>query len=115
MYPPTKDEQIVNTALVVFINAITMHFDDLRHLGWSIHRKALIADFEEASFEARTDGYLHDNQENLHARIEVKPVVRVDKLRCRRVPRWSLGLRTMPMPLETSCKLSPSTKNCFVC
>ncbi|RAK92822.1 hypothetical protein BO79DRAFT_251328 [Aspergillus costaricaensis CBS 115574] len=49
LFPPTKDEQIVNTALV------------------------------EASFEARTDGYLDDGNENAYALIEVKPVIRSSK------------------------------------
>lgn len=79
MFPPTKDEQIVNTALVVFLNALTMHFDISDRFSWTPHRKGFIADFEEASFEARVDGYLQDNQENHYALIEVKPVIRGNK------------------------------------
>ncbi|KAH8427081.1 uncharacterized protein LDX57_004799 [Aspergillus melleus] len=76
MYPPTKDEQIVNTALVVFLNALTIHFDVIKRCDWTLHRKAFLAHFEAAKFEARTDGYLDDGNENPWALIEVKPVTR---------------------------------------
>ncbi|KAG5303825.1 hypothetical protein I7I50_10709 [Histoplasma capsulatum G186AR] len=56
LYPPSKDEQIVNTALVVFLNALTIHFK--LSSNWTLHRMAFIARFEAAQFEARTDGYL---------------------------------------------------------
>ncbi|PYI09929.1 hypothetical protein BO78DRAFT_426928 [Aspergillus sclerotiicarbonarius CBS 121057] len=76
MFPPTKDEQIVNTALVVFLNALTIHFGVSETCNWTMHRKGFVAKFAEASFEARTDGYLDDGQENAYALIEVKPVIR---------------------------------------
>lgn len=79
MFPPTKDEQIVNTALVTFLNALTIHFDVSETCNWTAHRKGFTADFEEASFQARVDGYLDDGQENVYAIIEVKPVVRHKK------------------------------------
>lgn len=79
LFPPTKDEQIVNTALVVFLNALTIHFDNCHTCDWTMHRKGFIAKFEEARFEARTDGYLDDGNENAYALIEVKPVVRSSK------------------------------------
>ncbi|KNG91727.1 hypothetical protein ANOM_000217 [Aspergillus nomiae NRRL 13137] len=61
LYPPTKDEQIVNCALILFLNALTMHFN-LTHKR-TLHRKAFKANFEKASFEARIDGYLDDRRE----------------------------------------------------
>ncbi|PLB45039.1 hypothetical protein P170DRAFT_513116 [Aspergillus steynii IBT 23096] len=76
MFPPTKDEQIVNTALVVFLNALTIHFDVIAHCDWTLHRKAFTVQFEAAKYEARTDGYLDDGRENPWALIEVKPVTR---------------------------------------
>ncbi|KAI2815824.1 hypothetical protein CBS147320_10780 [Aspergillus niger] len=79
MFPPTKDEQIVNTALLIFLNALTIHFDDNITSNWTIHRKGFIAKFTKASFEARTDGYLDDGEENAYALIEVKPVIRSKK------------------------------------
>lgn len=41
---------------------------------WTMHRKAFKAMFGDASFEARSDGYLDDRQGNAQAIIEVKPV-----------------------------------------
>lgn len=76
IYPPTRDEQIVNTAIVLFLNALTVHFPDCKPCEWTLHRKGFQADFTQASYEARTDGYLDDGQENAYALIEVKPVIR---------------------------------------
>ena len=79
LYPATKDEQIVNTSLLVFLNALTIHFDDVSS-NWTLHRKAFKAKFESAEYEARTDGYLHDNRGNPRVLLEVKPVHRDSKL-----------------------------------
>ncbi|OGM44375.1 hypothetical protein ABOM_006834 [Aspergillus bombycis] len=76
MFPPTKDEQIVNAALIIFLDALTIHFGDFMFCNWTIHRKGFIANFTKASFEARTDGYLDDGEENAYALIEVKPATR---------------------------------------
>ncbi|EAW12024.1 uncharacterized protein ACLA_007840 [Aspergillus clavatus NRRL 1] len=73
LYPPTKDEQIVNCALVIFLNALTLDLEFTNK--WTLHRKAF-----KASFEARTDGYLEDRQGNAKVIIEVKPVKRSRKL-----------------------------------
>jgi hypothetical protein len=78
MYPPTKDEQIVNTALVHLLNALAMYQN--LNVSWTIHRIPLRAIFDPYSFEARTDGYLSDGQGNPLVLIEVKPVRREDKL-----------------------------------
>lgn len=77
LYPPTKDEQIVNCALVIFLNALTIPFKLAN--DWTLHRKVFKAMFDDASFEARTDGYLDDRQGNAQAIIEVKPVTRSKK------------------------------------
>ncbi|KAE8406285.1 hypothetical protein BDV37DRAFT_269932 [Aspergillus pseudonomiae] len=76
MFPPTKDEQIVNTALVVFLNSLTIHFPMIKRCDWTLHRKAFVPQFEEARFESRTDGYLDDGKGNPYALIEVKPIIR---------------------------------------
>lgn len=78
MYPPTKDEQIVNTALIVLLNALTIHLESFSS-KWTLHRKAFIAAFGDAEFEARTDGYLND-QDNPSIIVEVKHVMRSTKL-----------------------------------
>ncbi|PWY82799.1 hypothetical protein BO83DRAFT_454901 [Aspergillus eucalypticola CBS 122712] len=72
LYPPTMDEQIVNCALFIFLNALTMPFKLANN--WTLHRKAFKAKFYNASFEARTDGYLDDRRGEAQAIIEVKPV-----------------------------------------
>ncbi|GAB1192709.1 hypothetical protein APSETT444_001904 [Aspergillus pseudonomiae] len=77
LYPPSKDEQIVNTALVVFLNALTMRFN--LSSSWTMHRIALTAAFKDAQFEARTDGYLDDSRGKPSVLIEVKPVSRSTK------------------------------------
>ncbi|KAJ5972381.1 uncharacterized protein N7479_002299 [Penicillium vulpinum] len=74
LYPPTKDEKIVNTALIVFLNALTTHFDF--YSNWTLHRKPFVAIFENAQFEARTDGYLDSPAGKTRVLIEVKPVKR---------------------------------------
>lgn len=74
LYPPTKDEQIVNCALVIFLNALTIPFKLANN--WTLHRKAFKASFDTATFEARTDGYLDDSQGNAQAIIEVKAAKR---------------------------------------
>lgn len=74
-YPPTEDEQIVNTALLLFLNALTVHLPIQN--AWTLHRKAFTATFKKASFEARTDGYLRDKDSGkARAIIEVKPAAR---------------------------------------
>nr|KMM68379.1 hypothetical protein CPAG_04708 [Coccidioides posadasii RMSCC 3488] len=75
----TKDEQIVNTALVNFLSALTLHSGLPNH--WTLHRKSFKAYFTHASFEARTDGYLEDTKPDgkIRALIEVKAVARERK------------------------------------
>lgn len=62
----------MNCALVIFLNALTVHFKLANN--WTLHSKAFKATFEEASFEARTDGYL-DCRGHAQVIIEVKPVM----------------------------------------
>ncbi|KKK15133.1 hypothetical protein AOCH_007059 [Aspergillus ochraceoroseus] len=68
---------IVNCALVIFLNALTFKFQLANK--WTLHRKVFNATFDDASFEARTDGYLDDRKGNAQAIIEVKPVTRSKK------------------------------------
>ncbi|GKZ44886.1 hypothetical protein AbraIFM66951_007214 [Aspergillus brasiliensis] len=57
MYPTIDDEQIVNVALLNFLQALTDYFPSLGS-SWTIHRKQLKAKFNGIEYEARTDGYL---------------------------------------------------------
>ncbi|KAL4947655.1 hypothetical protein BDW69DRAFT_204182, partial [Aspergillus filifer] len=53
-YPPTLDEQIVNTALVIFLNALTIHFQLTSNC--TLHRKAFQGEVRRRGF--RSHGYL---------------------------------------------------------
>lgn len=71
--PPTPDEQIVNTALILFLDALTMHFPGLTQY-WTIQRYAFKITCGSQQFEARTDGYLQDKVSGkVRSIIEVKP------------------------------------------
>ncbi|GFN12324.1 hypothetical protein AtubIFM54640_010071 [Aspergillus tubingensis] len=75
-YPPVDDEQIVNVALVNFLQALTDYFPYLGS-SWTIHRKSLKAKFNDAEYEARTDGYLRGKVDGeVRALIEVKAALR---------------------------------------
>ncbi|OJD21719.1 hypothetical protein ACJ73_06943 [Blastomyces percursus] len=79
IYRQTKDEQIVNTALINFLSALTLNAGLPDH--WTLHRKSYKAYFTHASFEACTDGYLEDTKPGgkVRALIEVKAVPRERK------------------------------------
>jgi hypothetical protein len=80
LHPATEDEQIVNTALILFLTEITLYFDV--RAKWSLHRKSfLFGKAGKKAYEARVDGYLqtfHDNQ--IKAIVEVKPFIREKKI-----------------------------------
>lgn len=77
-FPKTKDEQIVNTALIDFLNAFIIHLDDFP-VEWTLYRKPFNAVFKSSEFEARTDGCLEDSTRT-YAIVEVKPMMRRFKL-----------------------------------
>jgi hypothetical protein len=74
MFPKAADEQIVNTALIDFLIAITIHFQC--PAKWSLHRKSFRID----GFEARVDGYLEyrgtAGAAQIKAIVEVKAAIR---------------------------------------
>lgn len=73
--PKSQDEQIVNTALINFLKAITAHFPVSS--DWSIHRKALAAKFASTEYEAKLDGYLKGKVHGeVRGLIEVKSAAR---------------------------------------
>jgi hypothetical protein len=55
---PANDEQIVNIALISFLNALTIFHEDVR-ADWAIDRK--VFHFSD-QFEARTDGLLKSSR-----------------------------------------------------
>ena len=72
---PSEDEQIVNIALILWLQTLVMFHSWIQseNLKWSVKR--LKFDFGE--WEARTDGCLRKNRE-VKAIVEVKPYARVD-------------------------------------
>ncbi|GKZ30561.1 hypothetical protein AbraIFM66950_009572 [Aspergillus brasiliensis] len=76
MYPTIDDEQIVNVALLNFLQAHTDYYPSLGS-SWTIHRKQLKAKFNGIEYEARTDGYLRGKVDGeVRALIEVKAPLR---------------------------------------
>lgn len=70
-----EDEQIVNTALVMFLRALTMHFKVQAH--WSLKRQRFVfGEKGDKVFEARVDGCLRSSRNQVKAIIEVKPFLR---------------------------------------
>jgi len=79
VYRTADDEQVVNTALVVFLIAITANCLQVK-LEWRISRARFVVDLGDAHFEARTDGQLRaKDSDTIYAIIEVKPFVRSEK------------------------------------
>ena len=73
--PPADDEQIVNTALLLLLRAMTMHFDV--PALWSLKRRVFHFGEDKAKvFAAIVDGYLSSHNDALKAIIEVKPFTR---------------------------------------
>jgi len=71
------DEQIVNAALVLFLNAITVHFKI--KADWTLHRRRFLYSTldKKKVYEARVDGFLRTRQDNeVKAILEVKPFIR---------------------------------------
>lgn len=80
---PSEDEQIVNMALVLFLDSITIYHPKVRSGGsssprWTIKRLQL----KFGSWEARTDGFLRmaSDKQNIRAILETKPYVRKQNL-----------------------------------
>ncbi|EEQ89882.2 uncharacterized protein BDCG_05002 [Blastomyces dermatitidis ER-3] len=82
LYPPVIDEQIVNTALIIFLNAISIECYGME-AEWPLHRKSF--KFGQ-HFEAETDGHLSifDKKGSLsRAIVEVKPTPNYISRDCR--------------------------------
>ncbi|KKZ68153.1 hypothetical protein EMCG_06164 [[Emmonsia] crescens] len=81
IYPRVADEQIVNTALIIFLNAISIESDGVK-AEWSLQRKifrVLKPNESTILFRAATDGHLSmlDKPEvSSKAIVEVKPFMR---------------------------------------
>ncbi|KAI0429810.1 hypothetical protein F5Y09DRAFT_309437 [Xylaria sp. FL1042] len=81
LFKAIQDEQIVNTALIEYLNALAIHCTQLK-ANWTLHRIPLIAHDRQRvkTYEARVDGYLKRRRdEKPLAIIEVKPFARSQK------------------------------------
>ncbi|KAE8148030.1 hypothetical protein BDV25DRAFT_142165 [Aspergillus avenaceus] len=76
MIPRTKDEQIVNTALINFLRPITSNFPSLSD-DWTIQQKEFKAKFDSGEYIARTDGHCKNKVKgDVRALVEVKACLR---------------------------------------
>ncbi|KAK5637612.1 hypothetical protein RRF57_013327 [Xylaria bambusicola] len=81
IFKAIQDEQIVNTALIEYLNALAIHCKDLK-ANWTLHRLPLVTrdNQREKIYEARVDGYLRRRRDGKPlAVIEVKPFTRTRK------------------------------------
>ena len=77
-----QDEQIVNTSLILFLDAITIHCPEAKG-AWSLHRHPFTMKDSQGQkiFEARVDGTLRRGEDNeVVAIVEVKPFARYTSL-----------------------------------
>lgn len=76
LYAPTADETIVNTFLILLLNALGTRYP-AASAEWSINRLVMKHTFGSAGLEARTDGSLRMKDEGpVVAIVEVKPHLR---------------------------------------
>ncbi|RSL86763.1 hypothetical protein CEP52_015740 [Fusarium oligoseptatum] len=80
-----EDEQIVNTALVSFLNALTLHSS--AEGEWSLYRMPFVVRSADRSkvFEARVDGVFRNSSSGTGAIIEVKPMPRHHKVTIKKI------------------------------
>lgn len=76
---PSEDEQVVNMALILFLDAVTIYHPQIKEQGdkspqWTIKRLQL----KFKNWEARTDGFLRmaGDKEEVRAILETKPYLR---------------------------------------
>ncbi|PYI05846.1 hypothetical protein BO78DRAFT_407843 [Aspergillus sclerotiicarbonarius CBS 121057] len=80
MYPKARDEQIVNTALLNFLKALTSHFRSLSS-DWTLEQNVLEAKFDSGSYIAKTDGHLKGKAGgDVRGLVEVKTCLRALRL-----------------------------------
>lgn len=81
---PSEDEQIVNTALILLLDCLTIYHPDIRKGGFSSPRWTMKRlQLKCGTWEARTDGFLTmpGSKENIRAILETKPFVRNQNLK----------------------------------
>ncbi|PTU19060.1 hypothetical protein P175DRAFT_0549059 [Aspergillus ochraceoroseus IBT 24754] len=98
---PTKLALSFSRACGDCIHQLIMYFPQAS--DWTLHRKSFKAEFKQASFEARTDGYLEDggSSERVRALIEVKLMLRRKKqnpIRMQEAAQMVAWLKSDPDP-----------------
>jgi hypothetical protein len=81
-FPDVVDEQIVNMALLLYLNTITIHCRRVQG-EWTLHRHPFrLESTKEKVYEARVDGYFQTYKDSeVKAIIELKPYLRSKKSR----------------------------------
>lgn len=103
----TKDEAIVNSALVALLNAITIH-DPMTKGHWTERRKRFLVKAAQSTkiYEAITDGHLSNFDDSNHSRIilEVKPMHRqnVPEVRRQETAQMAAWIFAEPNPKQAS-------------
>ena len=81
-YEAIEDEQIVNSALILFLQGLSLHHPSVRG-EWSLYRQAFLLNdtSKEKIYEARVDGvFRHANKAFPRMIAEVKPYLRLGSI-----------------------------------
>jgi hypothetical protein len=106
-FPAADDEQIVNSALVLFLNAVVIHF--VRKADWTLHRKIFRIGKSnkrnKEGFEARVDGFLRRHfDDKVMAIVETKACVREAKeadIQMQETAQMAAWISTFPENVES--------------
>lgn len=75
-FKAANDEQIVNTALLLYLNALSIACSQVQG-DWTLHRRQFVLKSNgKKVYEARVDGYLCSRDNEVKAIVEVKPFAR---------------------------------------
>ncbi|KAI0424496.1 hypothetical protein F5Y09DRAFT_353359 [Xylaria sp. FL1042] len=75
-FKAANDEQIVNTALLLYLNALSIACSHVQG-DWTLHRRQFVVKSQgKKVYEARVDGYLRSRNNEVKAIVEVKPFTR---------------------------------------
>ncbi|KAI1170048.1 hypothetical protein F4777DRAFT_570640 [Nemania sp. FL0916] len=79
LFKAASDEQIVNTALLLLLNALSISCPEVQG-DWTLHRRRFALQSKgNKVYEARVDGYLRSRDNKVKAIVEVKPYTRGTK------------------------------------
>ena len=111
-YKAVEDEQIVNSALILFLQSLSLHYPSVPG-EWSLYRQAFTltdpSNSDSKVYEARVDGVFRDATSGLPKMIvEVKPYLRrstlgvYDKIRIQEGAQIAAWVGTHPPPPQAS-------------